>query len=69
MTKLTALLVVGTLALGTAALVGCHEQQQPESQPNATAGGNGTFGENPAQPGEHSGEHFNNSSPTTQPGQ
>ena len=66
--------MVGILSVGALTLVGCQPSNggtgdQPNGQSNATAGGNGAFGENPAQPGEHSGERFNNSSPTTQPAQ
>jgi len=72
MKKFMSLVVVGTLAIGGASLVGCHSnnpEEQPNGQSNGTAGGNGAFGENPAQPGEHSGERFNNSSPSTRPAQ
>ena len=72
MVKITSLVVGGTL-LGGLAVLGCQSNNSPDQQPNgqsnATAGGNGAFGENPAQPGEHSGERFNNSTPTTQPAQ
>lgn len=60
-------IVAGGLSLG-----GCqpnNSSDQQNAQSGGTAGGNGSFGENPAQPGEHSGERFNNSSPTTQPAQ
>lgn len=72
MTRFMSLAVAASLVVGGMTLAGC-QSNNPNDQPNAqsggTAGGNGAFGENPAQPGEHSGERFNNSSPTTQPGQ
>jgi hypothetical protein len=66
------LVLVGTLTIGAMTVNGCNSNnpsEQPNGQSNGTAGGNGAFGENPAQPGEHSGERFNNSTPTTQPAQ
>jgi hypothetical protein len=62
MLRLTTLAVVATLALGSFALVGCESENQtdlPRDKSGYTAGGNGAFGENPAQPGDYS---YSNSS-------
>ena len=72
MTRFMSLVVAASLVIGGMTLAGCqpnNANDQPNAQSGGTAGGNGAFGENPAQPGEHSGERFNNSSPTTQPTQ
>ena len=46
----------GTLAVGALTLVGCGSNQSdlPPNERGTTAGGNGAFGESPAQPGEYS---------------
>ena len=71
MTRFMGLIVATSMAAGGILFVGCQSNNPDRSNGDSggTAGGNGAFGENPAQPGEHSGERFNNSSPTTQPGQ
>ena len=44
------------------AVVGCESSNStPPDQNPGYAGGDGTFGENPAQPGERSGQRFNQS--------
>ena len=70
--KLSNLVVASALALGSACLIGCESNNS--SPDHGYAGGNGAFGENPAQPGERSGQRFNssdstsfNNGPTTQP--
>jgi hypothetical protein len=65
-------------ALGLVAFTaGCESNNQPSDQSNyaaGRAGGNGSFGEGTANPGEHSDQNFRNSIdnsaasvPTTQP--
>jgi len=45
------------------ALVGCESSSSaPPDQNPGYAGGDGAFGEDPAQPGEHSGVRFHQSS-------
>lgn len=65
--KLTSVLVAAALAIGGICIGGCQSgQSQPSDQNNGFAGGNGAFGENPVNPGEHSQQRFNNP-PATQP--
>lgn len=74
MKRMISFVAAGALALGTTALVGCQSNNNPpdsSSNQNPHEGGNGAFGEDPANPGEHSGQQFRNDtgvSPTTQPG-
>jgi len=57
------------------AVVGCESSNStPPDQNSGYAGGNGSFGEDPAQPGEHSKQRFDRSGddassviPSTQP--
>jgi hypothetical protein len=52
----------GILAVALFAGVGCESNNTaPADQNNGYAGGNGEFGENPVQPGEHSQQRFNQS--------
>ena len=62
MLRVTTLAVATALALGSFALVGCESNGQsdlPRDEAGYTAGGNGAFGENPAQPGDY---NYSNSS-------
>lgn len=66
------LLAAASLGLGALALAGCSasDWQAPAGHRATTAGGNGEFGENPAQPGSYQGEqdHPNlQSAPGAQP--
>jgi len=73
--KLTTLVAAAALMIGGISLIGCEPNNNPSGgQDNGYAGGNGAFGENPANPGEHSGQRFQNDTnnpaanvPTTQP--
>lgn len=64
--KLASLVVAAALAMGGICISGCQSGSQPSDQNNGYAGGNGAFGENPVNPGEHSEQRFNNP-PATQP--
>ena len=62
MLRVTTLVVATALVLGSFALVGCESNGQtdlPRDESGYTAGGNGAFGENPAQPGDY---NYSNSS-------
>lgn len=74
MNRLICFAMTGALAVGGVSLVGCQsENNNPPPQSNSDnsyEGGNGAFGESPANPGEHSQQHFEKSTgvnPTTQP--
>jgi hypothetical protein len=57
MKRLISLAAAGCLALGGLALAGCQSTANTPYGNNAgTAGGNGEFGESPAQPGSYTGE-------------
>jgi hypothetical protein len=61
MNRLFAFLGVAVLAAGSAALVGCgsnHPAMMSSNSSNAYAGGNGAFGEDPVNPGEHARDRF-----------
>lgn len=68
MKRFLSLVTAAALAVGGLSLAGCqpkNNSDQQSAESGGTAGGNGAFGENPAQPGEHSGQQFNNSGATT----
>jgi len=58
--------------IGGVSISGCQSSESQPSQQNSGqqnpgfAGGNGAFGENPVNPGEHSEQRFN-TPPATQP--
>ena len=61
MKRLITPLVIAMFAAGALALVGCESSNPttaPSGDQNAYAGGNGIFGEDPANPGEHSRQRF-----------
>ena len=65
--RFTSLLAAMALMIGGVSICGCQSSEsQPGQQNHGYAGGNGAFGENPVNPGEHSAERFNNP-PATQP--
>lgn len=67
MKRLISLAAAGCLALGGLALVGCESTANAPYGNNAgTAGGNGEFGESPAQPGSYTSERTQ-STQTTSP--
>lgn len=62
---------VALLMLGTIGLTGCSSSDWQHGSQATTAGGNGEFGENPAQPGSYRGEQDHQGGytvPATQPG-
>ena len=71
MTRLISIALSGSLMIGGLTLAGCQSNDStPSGQSNAYEGGNGAFGESPANPGEHSQERFRHATtdnPTTQP--
>lgn len=71
MKSLSAPILTLCLAAGAIAVVGCHSDNSQNSTASPYAGGNGEFGESPANPGEHSGQRFRqdafDNGPTTQP--
>ena len=56
------MLIAPALLIGGAMLLGCESNNQGaaevEGSSSSYAGGNGAFGEDPVNPGEHSGEQF-----------
>ena len=63
MNRLFAFLGMAALAVGSAALAGCGSSNTPvmsSNSSNAYAGGNGAFGEDPVNPGEHAHDRFMN---------
>jgi len=56
------MLIAPALLIGGAMLLGCESNNQgaeaAERSSSPYAGGNGAFGEDPVNPGEHSGEQF-----------
>ena len=73
--KGTSFIAFSAIALGSMVAIGCESTNTaPAGQNPGYAGGNGSFGEDPVQPGEHSRQRFDdstgsqdNSVPTTQP--
>jgi hypothetical protein len=58
--------VFGAIAIGAMLATGCESTNTaPQDQNAGYAGGNGSFGEDPVQPGEHSLQRFNASTGTT----
>ena len=69
MTRFTSLAVATALALGSVTFLGCESDNQsdlPRDQSGYTAGGNGAFGENPAQPGDYSNSNSGQYNPSGQ---
>ena len=72
--KVHLMLLAPVLLIGGAMLLGCESDNQGaaavEGSSSPYAGGNGAFGEDPVNPGEHSGEQFRRDAfgiePTTQ---
>ena len=63
MKRMTFVFLTGALVLN-GMFLGCasHDDAHATAQNGAYAGGNGVFGENPANPGEHSGQRFREAS-------
>jgi len=75
MKRMVLILVAAALGIGGIGLAGCGSSgrfgRSASQQDGPYAGGDGAFGEDPANPGEHSGERFRAailaSAATTQP--
>ena len=73
MNRLICFAMTSALVVGGVSLMGCQSDKNnppPAQTSNGYEGGNGVYGESPANPGEHSQQHFENSTganPTTQP--